>query len=164
MDKFISSFIGFVPAEKPVVAIAVTIDEAMVDHAGGNVAGPIFRRVAQMALKYRGLTPKGTDRADVAVLAKSPDPANATYALLRQAAGKKPAVQEVVGGTGPVPAGKVRVPDLTGFPARVALKAALELGVSPRISGSGLLVSQTPPPGQVMDKGATLSLVFEPAS
>jgi cell division protein FtsI (penicillin-binding protein 3) len=145
------------------VAIAVTIDEAMIDHAGGNVAAPIFRRVAQMALKYRGLTPKGTDRADVAVLAKSPDPANATYALLRAAAGKKPPIQEVVG-SGPVPTGKVRLPDLTGFPTRAALKAALELGVTPRISGSGLLVTQTPPPGQVVDKGATLSLVFEPAS
>jgi cell division protein FtsI (penicillin-binding protein 3) len=163
MDKFISSFIGFVPAEKPVVAIAVTVDEAMVDHAGGNVAGPIFRRVAQMALKYRGLSPKGTERADVAVLAKSPDPANATYALLREAAGKKPPVQEVVG-TGPVPAGKVRVPDMTGWPARAALKAALELGVEPRISGTGLLVTQTPPPGQIIEKGAVLSLVFEPAS
>jgi cell division protein FtsI (penicillin-binding protein 3) len=163
LDKYIASFIGFVPAEKPVVAIAVTLDEPMVDHAGGAVAAPIFRRVAQMSLKYRGLTPKGTDRADVAVLAKSPDPAHATYALLREAAGKKPPVQEVVG-TGPVPAGKVRVPDMTGWPARSALKAALELGVMPQITGTGLLVSQTPPPGQVVDKGATLALVFEPAS
>jgi cell division protein FtsI (penicillin-binding protein 3) len=164
MDKFISSFIGFVPAEKPVVAIAVTLDEPMVDHAGGAVAAPIFRRVAQMSLKYRGLTPKGGDRADVAVLAKSPDPANATYALLREAAGKKPAVQEIAPGTGPVPPGKVRVPDMTGFTARAALKTTLELGVTPKISGTGLLVSQSPGPGQVLDKGATLSLVFEPAS
>ncbi len=164
LDKFTSSFIGFVPAEKPVVAIAVMVDEPMVDHAGGNVAGPIFRRVAHMSLKYRGLTPKGSDRADVAVLAKSPDPANATYALLREAAGKKPPVQETVGGNGPVPAGKVRVPDMTGWPARAALKAALDLGVTPHISGTGLLVTQTPPPGQVIEKGATLSLVFEPAS
>jgi cell division protein FtsI (penicillin-binding protein 3) len=163
MDKFISSFIGFVPAEKPVVAIAVMVDEPMVDHAGGNVAAPIFRRVAQMSLKYRGLTPKGTEHADVAVLAKSPDPANATYALLREAAGKKPPIQEIVG-TGPVPPGKVRVPDMTGWPARAALKAALDLGVQPKLSGTGLLVSQTPPPGQVIDKGATLALVFEPAS
>ena len=164
IDKYMSSFIGFVPAEKPVVAIVVTLDEPMVDHAGGAVAAPIFRRVAQMALKYRGLTPRGTDRADVAVLAKSPDPANATYALLREAAGKKPPIQEVVAATGAVPAGKVRVPDMTGWPARAALKAALDLGVMPRISGTGLLVTQTPPPGQVVDKGATLSLVFEPAS
>ena len=163
MDKFIASFIGFVPAEKPVVAIAVTLDEPMVDHAGGAVAAPIFRRVAQMSLKYRGLTPRGTDRADVAVLAKSPDPAHATYALLREAAGRKPAVQEVTG-SGPVPAGKVRVPDMTGWTARAALKATLELGITPKISGTGLLVTQTPGPGQVLDKGATLALVFEPAS
>jgi cell division protein FtsI (penicillin-binding protein 3) len=162
-DKFISSFIGFVPAEKPAVAIAVTIDEPMVDHAGGSVAAPIFRRVAQMALKYRGLTPRGTERADVAVLAKSPDLAAATYALLRQAAGKKPPIQEVVG-SGPVPAGKVRVPDLTGMPQRAALKAVLDLGVTPKVSGTGLLVSQTPPPGEVIEKGSTLALVFEPAS
>lgn len=163
IDKFISSFIGFVPAEKPVVAIAVMVDEPMVDHAGGNVAAPIFRRVAQMALKYRGLTPKSSGRADVAVLARSPDPANATYALLREAAGKKPPVQEVVG-SGPAPAGKVRVPDMTGWPARAALKAALELGVKPTISGTGLLVTQVPAPGQLLDAGATLALVFEPAS
>lgn len=163
IDKYISSFIGFVPAEKPVVAIAVMLDEPMVDHAGGAVAAPIFRRVAQMSLKYRGLTPRGTSRADVAVLAKSPDPANATYALLREAAGKKPAVQEVVG-SGPAPAGRVRVPDMTGWTARAALKATLELGINPKISGTGLLVSQNPPPGQVVEKGATLTLVFEPAS
>jgi cell division protein FtsI (penicillin-binding protein 3) len=163
IDRYIASFVGFVPADKPVVAIAVTVDEPMVDHAGGAVAAPIFRRVAQMSLKYRGLTPRGTDRADVAVLARSPDPANRTYELLREAQGKKPAVQEVVV-TGPLPAGKLRVPDMTGWPARQALKAALELGVVPKLEGTGLLVRQTPPPGSVIDPGADLLLVFEPAS
>jgi hypothetical protein len=32
------------------------------------------------------------------------------------------------------------------------------------VSGSGLLVSQTPQPGAVMDKGQELLLVLEPAS
>jgi oligopeptide transport system permease protein len=40
----------------------------------------------------------------------------------------------------------------------------LDDGVNPRLSGSGLLVSQTPPPGSVVDKGQELLLVFEPAS
>jgi hypothetical protein len=40
----------------------------------------------------------------------------------------------------------------------------LDLGVTPQISGTGLLVTQTPPPGQVVEKGATVSFVFEPAS
>ena len=51
LDRYIASFVGFVPAEKPVVAIAVTIDEPMVEHAGGAVAAPIFRRVAQASLE-----------------------------------------------------------------------------------------------------------------
>lgn len=163
IDKYIASFVGFVPAEKPVVAIAVTVDEPMVEHAGGAVAAPIFRHVAQMALKLSGLTPKGTDKTDVASLARTPDPANLTYDALREAQGKKPAIQEVVP-TGVVPAGKVRIPNLTGVPARDAMKQMIELGLTPRVKGSGLIVNQLPPPGSVVDKASEVVLQLEPAS
>jgi cell division protein FtsI (penicillin-binding protein 3) len=164
LDRYIASFVGYVPAEKPVVAVAVTIDEPMVDHAGGTVAAPVFRRVAQASLKLRGLVPRGKVHADVTELARSPDPAQHAMELIRRAQGKAPAVQEGVAANGPVPAGRVRVPDLTGAPTREALRRSFELGVTPRLSGSGLLVSQTPPPGSVMEKGQDLLLVFEPAS
>jgi cell division protein FtsI (penicillin-binding protein 3) len=163
LDRFIASFVGFVPADKPVIAIAVTLDEPMVEHAGGAVAAPIFRRVARMALEARGLIPKSNEHADMAALSKSPDPAHVAYAALRAAAGKKPPVQESLG-TGPAPAGKTRMPDMTGWPAREAVKKAFELGLSPKLEGSGLLVSQTPPPGAVMDRGTSVTFVFEPAS
>ncbi|HVJ16832.1 MAG TPA: penicillin-binding protein [Polyangiaceae bacterium] len=164
IDRYIASFVGFVPADKPVIAIAVTIDEPMVDHAGGSVAAPLFRRVAQMGLKYRGLVPKNKERVDVAELGSSPDPANLTYEVLRQAAGKQPPVQEAVPALAAIPAGKVRLPDMTGWPARRALQQAIELGLRPRLEGSGLLVTQTPAPGSVVDPGQALVLVFEPAS
>jgi cell division protein FtsI (penicillin-binding protein 3) len=45
-DNYVASFSGFVPAHTPEVAIAVTIDVPRVDHAGGSVAAPVFRRVA----------------------------------------------------------------------------------------------------------------------
>ncbi len=163
IDKYIASFVGFVPAEKPIVAIAVTIDEPMVEHAGGAVAAPIFRHVAQMALKLAGLTPKTSDHTDVAVLARTPDPANIAYEALREAQGKKPAVQEVIA-TGTVPAGKVRIPNLTGVPARQALKKMIELGLTPHIAGSGLIVTQQPPPGSVVDAKSEVLLVLEPAT
>jgi cell division protein FtsI (penicillin-binding protein 3) len=163
IDRFLSSFVGFVPADKPVVAIAVTLDEPMIEHAGGAVAAPIFRRVAKMALQARGLSPKSAEHADFAELSGSPDPATAVYAAMRSAAGKKPPVQEVVG-TGPAPLGKLRLPDMTGLPTREALRKSFELGVVPKLEGSGLLVSQSPPPGSVVDPGAAVTLVFEPAS
>jgi cell division protein FtsI (penicillin-binding protein 3) len=164
LDKFVASFVGYVPARKPVVAISVMVDEPMVEHAGGAVAAPIFRRVAQAALKYKGLTPQSTERVDMGELATKPDPANAAYDLLRQARGDKPAVQEGVVAKGPVAAGKVRLPDMTGWPLREVIRQALELGVQPKVSGTGLLGKQEPGPGGVVDKGASVLFVFEPAS
>lgn len=163
LDKYTSSFVGFVPAKDPVVAISVMLDEPMVAHAGGEVAAPVFRRVAEMALKYKGLTPKGTARADMKELARTADPANATYALLRQAQGIQSAVQEV-SAPAKLGGGQVRVPDMTGWPVRRALRKGVELGVKTQVSGTGLVTRQVPAPGEAVDKGATLVLQLEPAS
>ncbi len=164
LDKYVASFVGFVPADHPVVAIAVMVDEPMVEHAGGAVAAPVFRQVAEMALKYMGLTPRGTKPVDMKQLAHEPDPANATIAMLRQAQGDKPPVQEVKKDDGPVPHGSVRLPDMTGWPVREAVRQAIELGVRPEVKGSGLLARQRPAPGGVLKKGDNLLLVFEPAT
>lgn len=163
LDKFIASFVGFVPAMDPAVVIVVMLDEPMVEHAGGAVAAPVFRNVASMVLKYRGMTPQGTPRADPAELARRPDPANAAYAAFREAEGRKPPVQDVEA-SGRVAKGKVRVPDMTGFPLRFAIQKSLELGVHPKVEGTGLLARQVPPPGQIVDLGAEVLLVFEPAT
>jgi cell division protein FtsI (penicillin-binding protein 3) len=163
LDKFIASFVGFVPAMDPAVVIVVMLDEPMVEHAGGAVAAPVFRNVASMVLKYRGMTPQGTPRANPAELARRADPANAAYAAFREAEGKKPPVQDVEPNAR-VAKGKVRVPDMTGFPLRLAIQKTLELGVSPKVEGTGLLARQVPPPGQIVDLGAEVILVFEPAT
>jgi cell division protein FtsI (penicillin-binding protein 3) len=163
LDKYIASFVGFVPAKNPVVAIAVTIDEPMLTHAGGEVAAPIFRKVAEAALKYKGLTPDGTKRADLKELAQQADPANATYALMRQAQGLGSTVQEVSANTR-LGKDEVRVPDMTGWPVRRAVEKIRGMGVDVRVTGHGLLVRQSPPPGQGLPKGETLTLEFEPAS
>jgi beta-lactam-binding protein with PASTA domain len=64
----------------------------------------------------------------------------------------------------PPPAGKVRVPDMTGFPLRLAVEKARELGVRPKIEGTGLVLRQVPSPGNVVDEGAEVLLVLEPAT
>jgi len=51
-NKFFASFIGFAPAEKPQIAIAVVFDEPHPNHFGGTVAAPVFAKVAENALKY----------------------------------------------------------------------------------------------------------------
>lgn len=54
-DRWVSSFVGYAPADDPQVVIAVVIDEPVVDHIGGRVAGPVFRRVGEVALRHLGV-------------------------------------------------------------------------------------------------------------
>jgi cell division protein FtsI (penicillin-binding protein 3) len=51
-NKFVASFIGFAPAEEPVIAIAVVVDEPRPYYFGGVVAAPVFKNVATEALRY----------------------------------------------------------------------------------------------------------------
>lgn len=51
-DKFIASFIGFAPVDKPVLAVVVCVDEPRVVYYGGDVAAPVFRGVVDESLKY----------------------------------------------------------------------------------------------------------------
>jgi cell division protein FtsI/penicillin-binding protein 2 len=51
-DKFIATFIGFAPAEEPLVAIVVTLDEPHPCYFGGVVSAPVFKNVAGAVIRY----------------------------------------------------------------------------------------------------------------
>ncbi len=51
-SKFIASFVGFAPAEDPLIAIAVVVDEPRPYYFGGVVAAPVFKNVAGDAIRY----------------------------------------------------------------------------------------------------------------
>lgn len=51
-SKFIASFIGFAPADQPLVAVVVTVDEPSPYYFGGVVAAPVFKRIVQDVVKY----------------------------------------------------------------------------------------------------------------
>jgi len=57
-EKYMSTFVGFVPAEAPRLAIIVVVDEPKGDFAGGKVAAPVFRRIAERAMIYLNI-PRG---------------------------------------------------------------------------------------------------------
>ena len=51
----IGSFVGFVPADAPRLAIIVVVDEPQGEAWGGVVAAPVFRRVGEQVLTYLGV-------------------------------------------------------------------------------------------------------------
>ncbi len=160
-DKYTASFIGFVPADKPRLVIAVVLDEPMIGRYGGDLAGPVFRRVAEASLRYLGVTPNST-APRLSQVTRENDPADATLALLKpQAAAAMPAPSSVYG---PPAANAVKVPDAAGLAARDAVRQVTAAGLVPEIDGTGRLVRQWPLPGTPVPKGSAVRLVFEPAS
>ncbi len=50
--EFWGSFVGFLPADKPVIGVLVVTERPHPQHLGGYVAAPVFARIAEAAAKY----------------------------------------------------------------------------------------------------------------
>lgn len=162
-DKYTASFVGFVPAEKPRLVIAVVLDEPMIGRYGGDLAGPVFRRVAEASLRYLGVSPEAS-AAKISAVTRNEDPADVLLASMKQdnmdPALAKPAAPEV----GPPAPADAHVPDTTGMGARDAVRAVGNAGLLPLVEGTGRLVRQMPGAGTPVPKGSSVRLIFEPAS
>ena len=58
--KYISSFIGFFPANDPQLCISIVMDEPKEGYYGGKVCGPVFHDVAEHCASYLNIPPDPT--------------------------------------------------------------------------------------------------------
>lgn len=64
--KYVSSFIGFAPADNPEVVIAVVMDEPKIGaRDGGQVSAPVFREIAEQILPELNVIPDANIRQEV---------------------------------------------------------------------------------------------------
>ncbi len=56
-NRYVASFIGFLPASAPRVVIAVMLDEPRTTIYGGIVAAPLFQRIARYTIRRLGIAP-----------------------------------------------------------------------------------------------------------
>ena len=72
--KYMSSFIGMVPADNPQVTIAVIIDEPKIGgRDGGQVAAPVFREIAEQILPELNIKPDIFSESQVAETEEIPE-------------------------------------------------------------------------------------------
>ena len=147
-DRFISSFVGYVPSNQPRLVILVVIDEPQGIPYGGRVAGPVFKNVAERSLQYLNVPPTQTTIM-AKVLAKG------TTGRPPKSPPQKAAHRGKVSG---------RMPDLKGLSMRAALNRVRALQLPIAVSGTGKVVDQRPSPGTIVEKGDTCSLTFRPDS
>jgi cell division protein FtsI/penicillin-binding protein 2 len=75
-DKYIVSFVGFLPAENPEFVGLVLLDDAKTtaeQNYGGLVAAPIFSRIAEKAARYMNLQPHPEEMQGGIILTQSRD-------------------------------------------------------------------------------------------
>ncbi len=179
--QFIASFTGFAPINNPAVTILVSLDSPVGLHEGGQVAAPVFKRIAEQILAYLDvprdvpLNPKLIQTAymkhasedtsaledfSVVDFSGQPDPS--------------PAASQTAGANGPEHAdfkkpvltvavdqgGDIEVPDFSGKTMRDVTDIALRLGLDPVLVGSNLATEQSPPPGAKVRRGAKITVQF----
>jgi cell division protein FtsI (penicillin-binding protein 3) len=154
--KWVSSFVGVVPAEDPRLVIMVIMDEPQGGHLGGAVAAPIFKEIAEQSLRYLHVPPTAPMAAKAAAkpagagkTAGAPAPAVADadevaaeapatdLPLDDDSLGDDPALaekwDEVAGAEGGradrPPVERVVVPDFVGLSLGQAIRAARKSGV-----------------------------------
>jgi len=59
-SRVIASFVGFAPVDQPRLTMLVVIDEPKIGNWGGEIAAPVFRKVAERVLPHLGVLPSGS--------------------------------------------------------------------------------------------------------
>lgn len=124
VQKYVSSFVGAYPADKPEYVVLVVADEPSAgNYFGSVVATPYAKLIFEGIVKYRGDEPKGLEE-DLKKMERN-----------------------------------IVMPNLVGEPLSKAIAKLSTLGLQCEIAGEGeIVLSQTPPPGEMLYKNAVVIL------
>ncbi len=153
--KRIGSFVGFIPADKPKLTIAVIIDEPQGIKYGGVVAAPAFRGIAQNSLAYLKIQPNQPLTAKVkpgeTKVAAAPTDLSLSDDALDDDGEEIPVEGEVM-------------PNFHGMSMRRVLQVMEKRGINIRLIGSGRAAEQSPPPGGKIRGVGEVWIKFTPSA
>jgi membrane peptidoglycan carboxypeptidase len=154
MADHVASFVGFTPVSHPALLILASLDSPRgPKNQGGDVAAPLFARIAESTLRQLVVPPD--------------DPGRVLRAVAEPALGVVRAAWRPAPATTPAPdvaVGPGIMPDLRGQPAREAAITAARRGLIVELVGSGRVVAQSLAPGTEIEAGnpCVLTLAREP--
>ncbi len=151
MEDHVASFVGIVPSRRPAFVLLVSLDTPRGQfNQGGDVAAPLFARIAEPALRHLGVPPEDPER----VLRLPP----------RQPDGRLQASWPAAPAPPPLavrpPGEAALMPDLRGRSAREAAVWAARSGLVVELQGSGDVLEQRPAPGEPLEDGSSCVLTL----
>lgn len=175
-NKLIASFTGFAPLNNPAVTILVSLDSPEGLREGGQVAAPVFKRIAEQVLAYLDvprdvpLNPRliqaslrrnaaseaeNLEESAPVDFAAQPDMPLSPLASNGDAERAVATVTVALDQGGDIP-----VPDLQGKAMREVTRECLKLQLDPVLVGSGLATEQSPAAGARMRRGGKIVVRF----
>jgi cell division protein FtsI (penicillin-binding protein 3) len=175
----IASFTAFAPINNPVVTILVSIDSpGGYPHGGGDVAAPVFKRIAEQVLPYLDVprdVPLSPQLVQTAYQKKSPADDdvslddlsavdfNAQPEAAEESATPDPATTKLP--TAPEvllspDGGGIVVPDFSGKTMRDVTESCMRLGLDPVLIGTNVAIQQTPAAGATVRHGSKVTVEF----
>ncbi len=175
----IASFTGFAPINNPAVTILVSLDSPEgFPHGGGDVAAPVFKRIAEQVLPYLDvprdvpLSPglvqtayhPGTGTESESLDDLAPVDFNAqpevTNEQLKEPSAKSPEPELPEVTVAVDEGGDIAVPDFKGETMREVTEACLRLGFNPVLVGTRLASQQSPAAGSKVRRGSKVTVQF----
>ncbi len=145
--KYIASFVGFVPADKPQYAMLVMLDTPQGAFYGSQVCGPVFRDTLQQILVAKGIQPHSGEGL--------PSFEELNVPVAKQV--KEQVVPQIL----LMPDGKIKLPDFKGIDMRHAAGLIRQGRLRLKPHGSGQAYKQQPAPGSIVPEGSTIEIWFK---
>ena len=185
-SHYIASFVGFAPVSHPALTIIVVIDSPVGGIFGGDVAGPVFKSIAEQTLAYLNVPPDNPSALPTQALSRrgqsarnqlkpsagddSDDlPGETTLVDAADGSTQSGSLRDVAEGEaaqsdqgtlvvdeGPL----LTVPSFYGKPVRVVARECQAQGLDLAVTGSGLAVKQSPSAGTQAHAGARIAVLF----
>ena len=156
--KALASFTGYFPADNPKIVGIVMYDRPHGSIYGGDISAPVFKNIARRYGMLPGNNvlinshPKSSKNQNSQLVG---DNGGGTIVKLSQ---KRTMTATASKKKTPVTGG---FHDFTGQTMRDALRSARNLGLECKLTGSGTVISQNPPPGMDTSGVQTVELIGE---
>lgn len=162
-SKFVSNFVGYLPASNPQLLCVITLDEPKLGyHWGGTGAAPVFKRVMERIINLDDSIqmPKGIFK----------EPAKREPIFTKRKFKNKPILlSSFANDTESVSSSKkqqkkkteIVVPNVRGMSLKKAISTIRNSGLESKFAGSGTVVWQSPKPGTISKIGTICSIGLE---
>jgi cell division protein FtsI (penicillin-binding protein 3) len=177
-SSVIASFTGFAPINNPAVTILVSVDSpGGYPHGGGEVAAPVFKRIAEQILPYldvprdmpmnpqlmQAAYRKNAETEDGSLDDLSEIDFNAQPEVREDTPQPEAARTKMPSSTEALMSadgGGIELPDFSGKSMRDVIEACMRLGLDPVLVGTSVAIQQSPAPGSKVRRGTKVTVEF----